>query len=91
LRFQISACDWIPGSYYSFMGIADFPQIRELSVSEKLLLVEELWSEIASKSELIEIPGWHKRELDQSLEDYKRNPREGSSWAEVKSRILSHG
>ena len=83
--------DWIPGSYYSFMGIADFPQIRELSVSEKLLLVEELWSEIAAKSELIEIPDWHKSELDQSLEDYKRNPREGSSWAEVKGRILSRG
>jgi putative addiction module component (TIGR02574 family) len=73
------------------MGIADFPQIRELSVSEKLLLVEELWSEIASKSELIEIPDWHKSELDQSLEDYKRNPREGSLWAEVKGRILSRG
>jgi putative addiction module component (TIGR02574 family) len=73
------------------MGIADFPQIRELSVSEKLLLVEELWSEIASKSESLEIPGWHKRELDQSLEDYKRNPQEGSSWAEVKSRILPRG
>jgi len=73
------------------MGIADFPQIRELSVSEKLLLVEELWSEIASKSESLEIPDWHKRELDQSLEDYKRSPQEGSSWAEVKSRILSRG
>jgi putative addiction module component (TIGR02574 family) len=73
------------------MGMADFPQIRELSVSEKLLLVEELWSEIASKSELLEIPGWHKRELDRSLEEYKCNPREGSSWAEVKSRILSRG
>ncbi len=73
------------------MGIADFPQIRELSVSEKLLLVEELWSEIASRSDLIEIPDWHKRELDQSLEDYKLSPQEGSSWAEVKSRILSHG
>ena len=73
------------------MGIADFPQIRELSVSEKLLLVEELWSEIASKSESLEIPDWHKRELDQSLEDYKRSPQEGSSWAEAKSRILSRG
>jgi putative addiction module component (TIGR02574 family) len=71
------------------MGIADFPQIRKMSVSEKLLLVEELWSEIASKSELIEIPDWHKRGLDQSLEDYKHSPREGSSWTETKSRILS--
>jgi putative addiction module component (TIGR02574 family) len=73
------------------MGISDFPQIRELSISEKLLLVEELWSEIAAESELIEIPDWHKRELDQSLEDYKRSPRGGSSWTEVKGRILSRG
>jgi putative addiction module component (TIGR02574 family) len=45
--------------------VADFPQIMALSTSEKLLLVEDLWNEIGQKSESLEMPEWHKRELDQ--------------------------
>jgi len=70
------------------MKVADFPQIQALTTSEKLLLIEELWNEIGPNSESVEIPDWHKRELDQSLEEHRRNPDEGSPWTEVKARIL---
>ena len=59
------------------MKVADFPQIMALSTSEKLLLVEELWNEIGQKSESLEMPEWHKRELDQSVADHARDPMEG--------------
>ena len=75
-------------NYISTMKAADIPEIRNMSVSEKLLLVEDLWNEIAAKSETLEIPDWHKRELDKSIEGFKRNPREGSSWEDVKRRTL---
>ena len=70
------------------MKIADIPQIRDLPVTEKLLLVEELWSEITAKSDSLPLPAWHVRELDQSQAEYQVNPRDGSPWPEVKARIL---
>ncbi len=54
--------------------IADIPQLRDLPVAEKLLLVEELWSEIASRSDSLPVPDWHVRELDQTLAEYEANP-----------------
>jgi putative addiction module component (TIGR02574 family) len=71
------------------MKVADFPQIMALSTSEKLLLVEELWNEIGQKSDSLEMPEWHKRELDQSVADHARDPMEGSPWPEVKNRLLA--
>jgi putative addiction module component (TIGR02574 family) len=76
-------------SYPAIMKAADIPEIRKMSVSEKLLLVEDLWNEIGEKSDALEIPEWHKRELDKSIEEFKRNPLEGSSWDEVKRRLIS--
>ena len=71
------------------MKVADFPQIMALSTSEKLLLVEELWNEIGQKSDSLELPEWHKRELDQSITDHARDSMEGSPWPEAKNRILA--
>ena len=71
------------------MKVADFPQIMALSTSEKLILVEELWNEIGRKSESLEMPEWHKRELDRSIADHARDPLEGSLWPEARDRILA--
>jgi putative addiction module component (TIGR02574 family) len=68
--------------------IADFPQVQKLSLQEKILLVEELWDEIAAAGEAIPLPDWHKGALDESLADYAKNPREGSPWDEVRKRVL---
>ncbi len=69
------------------MKIADLPQVQKLSLQEKILLVEELWDEIAAAGEAIPLPAWHKQALDESLAEYAKNPREGSSWNEVRDRI----
>ncbi|MDR9469429.1 addiction module protein [Marinospirillum sp.] len=37
-------------------------------------------SEIVEISETIEIPEWHKRELEKRLEAYHTNPEVGSPW-----------
>lgn len=71
------------------MKIADIPQLRDLPVAEKLLLVEELWAEITAKSDSLPLPEWHVRELDRSLADYHADPRAGSPWPEVRARILA--
>ncbi|MDI1320250.1 MAG: addiction module protein [bacterium] len=71
------------------MKIADIPQLRDAPLASKLELVEELWAEITAKSDSLPLPEWHVRELDRSLAEYQANPREGSPWPEVKTRILN--
>jgi len=78
-------------NYVETMKAADIPEIRNMSVSQKLLLVEDLWNEITNKSESLEIPEWHKRALEKSVDEFKLNPREGSSWEDVKRRTISRG
>ena len=71
------------------MNVRDQAEYRALSTSEKLLLVEEIWEEIIQHADELPVPAWHKAELDRRYEQYLRNPREGSPWPEVKTRILS--
>ena len=63
------------------------PTLRDLSFSEKLLLVEDLWDELASQPNGIPLSTSVKAELDRRYADYLANPAEGSSWDEVKRRL----
>jgi putative addiction module component (TIGR02574 family) len=67
---------------------ADIPEISQLSVSEKLLLVEALWDDVRD-DEALPLPAWHREALNESAITYNENPREGSTWADVKARLLS--
>jgi putative addiction module component (TIGR02574 family) len=62
--------------------------IAAMPIQKRLELVEDIWDSIAEMPEAIEVPEWHKKELDKRLEAYHANPREGSPWKEVKKRIL---
>ncbi|MBE9049801.1 addiction module protein [Nostocales cyanobacterium LEGE 11386] len=65
----------------------EFTQIFELTLSEKLQLVEDLWDSIASVPEQISVLDWQKEELAKRKAAYLQNPDSGSSWEEVKERI----
>ncbi|MBN4004929.1 MULTISPECIES: addiction module protein [unclassified Nostoc] len=66
---------------------AEFTQIFELTLSEKLQLVEDLWDSIAQVPEQIPVLDWQKEELAKRKATYLQNPDSGSSWEEVKERI----
>jgi putative addiction module component (TIGR02574 family) len=70
------------------MKTAGIPEISQLSVPEKLLLVEALWDDVREDAGL-PLPVWHRQALDESAGAYNDDPREGSSWADVKARLLS--
>ena len=63
-------------------------EIAEMSIQQRIQLVEDIWDSIAEMPQAVEIPEWHKRELEKRLEVYYANPNEGSSWQDVKKRIL---
>ena len=71
------------------MKPSDIPGIAELSPSEKILLVEDLWDDIGFEEARIAVPDSHKKELDRRLATYKKNPGKLLSLAELQSRIES--
>lgn len=61
--------------------------LDRLSVAERILLVEELWDSIASSPEAFTLTDAHRQDLDRRLEQYRDNPKAGSPWKEVKTRL----
>jgi len=64
--------------------------IFDLSPSEKLQLVEDLWDDLAATPADIPIPDWQIEELDRRKANLKSNPASGLSWDEVKRRVRGY-
>ena len=65
-------------------------QIQKLSVSEKILLVENIWDSITLSGNELSVTNKQKIELDKRLSDYNKSPEESSTWEEVKNRLKSN-
>ncbi len=62
-------------------------EIRKLKVSEQLLLVEEVWNEIARSNEELPLPEWQKKELEKRLVAYDRGDAETIEWHQVHEEL----
>ncbi len=61
----------------------------ELSIPERIQLVEDIWDTIAEKTELVELTKEEKKIIDERLEAYHKNPELGSPWEDVYNRLVS--
>ncbi len=61
--------------------------ILNLSVSERIQLVEDIWDSIAEVPDSLSLTDEQKTELDRRLEAHHQDPTNGSPWEEVLSRI----
>lgn len=61
--------------------------LLELSVSERIQLVEDLWDSIIAVPESVQLTEAQKQELDRRLDAYHQNPDAGSPWELVRERI----
>ena len=61
--------------------------ILNLSVSERILMVEAIWDSIPENEETLGLSDDTKQLLDDRLSSHLNNPTQGSSWEDVKSRI----
>ena len=59
----------------------------ELSVPEKILRVQDLWDDIARSPRDVEITPVQREEAERRLLEHESNPREYSSWEEIKRRL----
>jgi putative addiction module component (TIGR02574 family) len=63
------------------------PSIFDLSPSEKLQLVEDLWDDLAATPEAVPVHDWQKQELARRKANLLRIPASGLEWQEVKRRV----
>jgi putative addiction module component (TIGR02574 family) len=67
----------------------DASSIFDLSPSEKLQLVEDLWDDIAATPDEVPLYDWQKEELARRKANLERNPGTALTWEEVRDRIRS--
>jgi len=48
--------------------------VRELALSDRLALIEQIWFELAAEQEQLPIPDWQKQALEQRFRKRQINP-----------------
>ena len=69
------------------MNNISLADILELSVQERIRLVELIWDSVAAVPDAVEISPQLKEELQARLLDFEENSDSGYSWDQVKARI----
>ena len=65
------------------------PDLKSLSAEEKLILVGELWDELAAPPGAFPPREDHVKLLRGRLEHYRQHPEDTVAWETVKARILA--
>ncbi|MEX2490498.1 MAG: addiction module protein [Nitrospirales bacterium] len=64
----------------------------QLSIPERIQLVEDIWDTIANQAEALDLTEEEKDVLDERLQAYHQNSSDGSPWGDVYKRLTrQHG
>jgi putative addiction module component (TIGR02574 family) len=66
------------------MSIAE---LRKLPPSEKLKIIEALWSDLAANEDSFESPAWHEEELRKTEAEYAAGRIEVIDWENAKKEL----
>jgi putative addiction module component (TIGR02574 family) len=64
-------------------------QAKNLSIPERIRLVEEIWDTIAEENEAFGLTDAQKLELDRRLELARTNPGRSRTWDEIRSEFMN--
>ena len=67
----------------------ELSKIFELSVAQRILIVEQIWDSIAESPDSVPLTDSQKQELDKRLNSYYESPEAGKPWEKVKEKLLS--
>jgi len=62
-------------------------ELRELSVAERLELIEVIWDSIVDEPDSLSLTDAQRQELDRRLDNYARQRPRLRSWDEVRARL----
>lgn len=80
----MSACGPCCRLNISGMNIAE---LRKLPRSEKLKIIEALWSDLAAEGDTLESPAWHAEELRQTEANFAAGRIETLNWEDAKKEL----
>lgn len=70
------------------MILETIPDLNRLTAAQKLLLVSELWDDLAAHPTEIPVSREQMAELDRRMEAYRRDPSQVTTWEAIQQRIL---
>ena len=62
-------------------------QIDQMTVAEKLRVMEELWDDLRTRAEGVPVPQWHKDLLDERQQLIETGEAKFDNWDSAKKRI----
>lgn len=76
--------------YNSPMILERHPELKQLSSSEKLQLVSELWDDLANHPAVVPVTREQIAELDRRMEAYRKDPTQVTTWEAIKARLTGN-
>ena len=70
------------------MILETIPAVSRMSASEKLLLVSELWDDLAAHPNEVPVAREQLEELDRRMAAYHRDPSQVTTWEAIQQRLL---
>lgn len=61
----------------------------DMGLAEKVQLYDELWQELEAHFHRMPVDPETIADIDRELEEYRRDPSKGSTWEQVRERIVS--
>ena len=71
------------------MILENYPAVQSLSPPDKLLLVSELWNDLAEHPAEFPISPTVIAELDERMEDFRTHPEQFTTWEKMTARLKS--
>ena len=65
----------------------ELTDILQMSVAERIQLVEDIWDSLAASPESVPVTDAQKAELDRRLQAHAQNPDEVISWDGLKDKV----
>ena len=72
------------------MILETLPDVNRLTPAQKLLLVSELWNDLAAHPTNVPVSQEQIAELDRRMEAYSRDPSQVTTWEAIQQRILGN-
>lgn len=72
---------------FEHMSKISIPELLELSVEERIQLVEDLWDSIAADPEAIPLTELQRREIERRRAEHEKDPSSVVPWEEVRERL----
>jgi putative addiction module component (TIGR02574 family) len=66
---------------------SDTTDLKQLSIAERLRLIEELWDSLEGDVDALLLSDWQRAEIDKRLDALDRGTSVGAPWDEVRRRI----